>query len=125
MTNPASITDIEDRFQPLTDAQKNNALAYLGDAWALLTGRLPNLEANMLAGLVSTENVIRVISAMVIRVLRNPNGYLEESIDDYRRRRAELMANGALTVTTDELADLTPGSARRTNSVRLIAYGEI
>lgn len=124
MPNPATTSDIEERFRPLTPAETINATALLDDAWWLLTGRLPALEANMTAGSVSVGNVIRVVSNMVIRVLRNPDGKLEESIDDYRYRRDALVSSGALTVTDDELADLTPGAGRRVNSVRLVAYGE-
>jgi hypothetical protein len=124
MSNPATITDIEDRFRPLTDAEKVNARAYLDDAWSLLTGRLPSLEANLAAGTVHISNAVRVVANMVVRVLRNPDGKLEESIDDYRYRRDALLSSGALTVTDEELADLTPNGPRRVNSVRLVAYGD-
>lgn len=125
MPNPATTSDIVDRFRPLTAAETNNAQAYLEDAWALVTGRLPSLEANMTAGSVTVANVVRVISAMVIRVLRNPDGKSEESIDDYRYRRDSLVSSGILAVTDDELADLTPAATRSRNSVRLVAYGEL
>lgn len=124
MPNPAVISDIEDRFRPLTPAEEVNATAHLEDAWQMLLSRLPNLEANMTAGTVTAANVIRVVSNMVIRILRNPEGKSEEQIDDYRYRRDALISSGALTVTADELADLTPAAARRINSVRLVAYGE-
>lgn len=124
MANPAAISDVEARFRSLTPAELVNAEAYLDDAWWLLLGRLPNLEANMVAGLVSAGNVVRVVANMVVRILRNPDGKSEESIDDYRYRRDALLASGSLHVTPDELADLTPVAARRANSVRLVAYGD-
>lgn len=125
MPNPATTSDIVDRFRALTAAETGNAQAYLEDAWALVTGRLPSLEASMTAGTVSVANVVRVISAMVIRVLRNPDGKSEESIDDYRYRRDALVSSGVLAVTDEELADLTPAATRSRNSVRLVAYGEL
>jgi len=124
MPNPATTSDIEERYRPLTAAETTNAQAYLEDAWWLLTGRLPSLEANITAGTVSTGNVVRVVANMVIRVLRNPDGKSEEQIDDYRYRRDALVSSGALTVTGDELADLTPAAVRRANSIRLVAYGD-
>lgn len=124
MPNPAVISDIEERFRPLTPAETINATAYLEDAWQLLLARLPNLEANMTAGTVTAANVVRVIANMVIRILRNPDGKSEEQIDDYRYRRDALISSGALIVSADELADLTPPADRRINSVRLVAYGE-
>jgi Phage protein Gp19/Gp15/Gp42 len=124
MPNPATIDDVEARFRPLTPAEQVVAETFLDDAWWLLLGRLPNLEANLDAGTVSTENAVRVVASMVVRVLRNPDGKVEESIDDYRYRRDALVSSGALHVTDDELADLTPGDFRRSRSVRMVAYGD-
>lgn len=124
MDNPAGVDDIVARWRPLSDQETTNATAYLDDAWWMLTTRLPNLEADIENGVVEIANVKRVICAMVIRVLRNPDGKVQETIDDYSYRRATLIGSGVLTVTDDELADLTPGGYRRAKSVRLVAYGE-
>jgi len=123
MGNPTTVADIEQRWRPLSDQETINAAAYLGDAWWMLLGRRPTLEADMTAGTVASGNVIRVVSAMVLRILRNPDGMESEAVDDYRFTRHELMASGALYVTGDELADVTPGR-RGQRSVRLVAYGE-
>jgi hypothetical protein len=124
MANPATIPDLEDRWRPLsTDQETANATALLADAWAMLLMRRPTLEADITAATVTTANVVRVVCAMVLRVLRNPDGLLEESLDDYRYRRDSAISAGALYVSSDELADLTPGRARR-NSVRLVVYGD-
>lgn len=124
MPNPTSTTDIEARWRPLSDRERTNAEAFLGDAWSLLIGRRPTLEADVAAGTVTTANVIRVVSAMVLRVLKNPDGYESESVDDWQGRRNALMASGVLHVTGDELADVSPG--RRTNrSIRLVKDGDV
>lgn len=123
MPNPATVVDIEARWRPLTDQQKTNAYAYLDDAWALLLGRRPTLEADLFDGAVSDANAVRVVSAMVLRVLRNPEGKQSEQIDDYKYTRAELVGSGLLHVTDDELADITPGRRRR-RSVRLVKDGD-
>ena len=60
---------------------------------------------------------------MALRVLRNPDGKVEESIDDYRYRRDALLASGVLHVTDDELADVTPGRRQR-RSIRLVTLGD-
>lgn len=124
MPNPATTADIAARWRPLTAQETTNATAFLADAWALLLMRRPTLEADITAGKVTTTNVIRVVVAMVLRVLRNPDGKLEESIDDYRYRRDSALSSGLLYVSPDELADLTPGRKRR-SSVRLVVYGDV
>jgi len=122
MPNPTTTADIEARWRPLTPQEATNATAYLTDAWALLVTRRPTLETDMTAGTVTTDNARRVVAAMVLRILRNPDGKASEGIDDYRYTRHELTASGLLHVTPDELADITPGRRRR--SVRMVAYGE-
>ena len=124
MANPATIADVEARWRSLSAEENLNALAFLEDAWALLLSRRPTLEADITAGTVSRANAVRVVAAMVIRVLRNPDGKLEESIDDYRYRRDQVVSSGLLHVTAEELADITPVGYRRAKSVRLIAHGE-
>lgn len=123
MANPASIADIEARWRPLSTQEATNAAAFLDDAWAYLTSRRTTLEADLTAGTVATANAIRVVCAMVLRVLKNPDGWAEESVDDWRGKRAEVLANGELFATPSEIADVTPGRATR-KSVRLVVYGE-
>jgi hypothetical protein len=123
MPNPASIADLEARWRPLVDQEVTNAVAFLGDAWAELVSRRPSLEADVTAGTVSEDNVIRVVCAMVLRLLKNPDGWDQESIDDWSGRRNALVADGVLRVTADELASVTPGRAIR-RSVRLVVYGD-
>jgi len=124
MANPATVADITARWRTLTTQETTNATALLADAWALLLARRPTLEADITAGTVTTANVVRVVVAVVLRVLRNPDGKLEESIDDYSYRRDSATSTGGLYVTSDELADLTPGRHRQ-RSVRLVAYGDV
>lgn len=123
MPNPVTIADLESRWRTLSDQEAVNADAFLGDAWELLLGRRPTLEADLTAGTVREANVIRVVAAMVLRVLRNPEGYISESIDDWTGRRSDLVSSGALHVTAGELADVTPGRRGR-RSLRLVAYGD-
>lgn len=121
--SPASLNDIESRWRPLTDLEKTNAQAFLDDAWVMLLSRRPSLQADMVAGKVLDANVRRVLATMVLRVLRNPEGFDSETIDDYTYRRNALVSAGLLHVTPEELADVTPGRRRR-GSVRLVIYGD-
>lgn len=124
MPNPTTTADVEARWRPLTDAETINAGAFLDDAWSLLLSRRPSLEDDLTAGTVSEGNVIRVMSAMVIRVLRNPEGLRAETIDDYSYTRDEALSAGLLYITADELADISPAGSRRFNSIRMVAYGD-
>lgn len=124
MPNPAVVQDVADRWRPLTPDEQYQVSVFLEDAWWLLTSRLPTLDANLTAGTVTTGNVVRVLASMVVRVMRNPEGWEDEAIDDWRGRRNVLTASGVLHATADELASLSPGGYRSVRSVRLVKYGD-
>lgn len=127
MPNPATVADIESRWRPLVGHEVANANAFLGDAWAEIVRRRPNVESDMADEKVSAENVVRVVVAMVLRVLRNPEGYDQESIDDWSGRRNALVADGVLRITDNELDAITPDPSSRAGrrySVRLVVYGD-
>lgn len=123
MPNPATTADIEARWRTMTAGERVVANALLGDAWEMLLTRRPSLEDDLTAATVRQGNVVRVVTAMVLRVMRNPDGLLSETIDDYTYRRDSIVSGGLLHVTADELADITPGRRRR-SSVRLVTHGD-
>ena len=123
MPNPATVSDVEDRWRSLTAAETSVAETLLDDAWEELLSRRPNLEANLTDGDVRERNVVRVLAWMVRRVLMNPEAWQDEAIDDWRGRRHDLVSAGVLTVTTEELRSISPNRTTR-RSVRLVAYGD-
>ena len=124
MPNPATNLDVANRWRSLTAAEETVADTLLGDAWSILTARRPTLEADITAGTVTEANVVRILSQMVLRVMKNPEGYRSQSIDDYSYTRDPAASAGWLYVTDEELADITPDGYKRAKSVRLVAYGD-
>lgn len=123
--NPATVADIEARWRPLSDQETMNAEAFLGDAWSYLLDRRATLESDLAAGTVAQTEAVRVVCAMVLRVLKNPDGWEDESIDDWRGKRAAALASGELYATKGELAALRPSTATASrSSVRLVVYGD-
>lgn len=108
MTGYATVADVADRWRPLTDAQTVVAAALLGDAAALLRARVAGLDDRLDDGTLDPDLVRQVTCAMVLRVLRNPDGKASEQVDDYAWRRADTAADGRLTVTDEELDLLRP-----------------
>lgn len=113
MASPAVIEDLTARsFRPLTDAEQTVGVTLLDDAWTLIVSQRPQAEVRVDSGDYGFRSlVIQVQCAMVLRVLRNPDGKLEEQIDDYRWRRDSVTSSGALYLTDAELALLGAGDS--------------
>jgi hypothetical protein len=107
---PASIPDLEARFRPLSAAESAVADALLQDAWAIMRAQVPSLESRLLGGSLDLFAVVAVQTAMVLRVLRNPNGVRQWSVDDYSETRDTALSSGALYLDPAE-ADLLAGRA--------------
>lgn len=112
MPNPVDISDLEDRWRPLSADEKTTAQALLMDAWAIANVQLPNLESSVAAGTISSDVVRAVVSAMVVRVLRNPDGVRQWSVDDYSETRDSTLSSGVLYLTPAELALLNSAVGR-------------
>ncbi len=123
--NPATTDDVADRWRPLTPSETQVARVLLDDAWLDLTTQVPSLDSRLDAATLAPALVVRVLASMVLRVLRNPDGKVQESIDDYAYRRADAVADGLLYAAADEVRLLGLTAGQRSNSVRLVAYGEL
>lgn len=126
MSNPATTSDVEGRWlfdAPLPDSVKIQS--WLDAAWRELLRRDRTIDTRLTAGGLASDDVVDVVVAMAMRVLGNPQGKRQESIDDYSYTRDSAVAAGTLYVTDAELASLAaPGDGARRHSVRLVVYGD-
>lgn len=111
--NPAQKTDLQARsFRTLSPAELDVGETLLGDAWAIVLAAKPSVADRLDASppdLVFRSLVVQTLCAMVLRVLSNPDGKLEESQDDYRYRLDAAVSSGALYLSDAELARLSEG----------------
>jgi hypothetical protein len=108
VANPVTVADLEARFRSLTAEESTVAQALLDDAWAILLIQRPNLEADITAGDVPGEVVTFVVAQMVLRVLRNPDGIRQWSVDDASFTRDGSVSTGGLYASDYELGLLSP-----------------
>lgn len=123
MPNPVTVEDfvtvedLQERFpRPFSDAQKAMAPALLLDAWEELQapGKVPDLEDRMTDGRVREGLVRRVVSAMVNRVLSNPEAVRQWQVDDASFTRDSMVSAGLLYASAEEidlLGDPLPATA--------------
>ncbi|MEU5091717.1 hypothetical protein [Streptomyces sp. NPDC021356] len=101
--NLATLTDLADRLgRDLTAAEERRAAAWLKDATALIVKRFPQYAT------APTDVSTKVCCSMVLRVLSNPDGKRQESIDDYSYTVDSSRSTGELYLSEAEAAELRP-----------------
>lgn len=111
---PVTAGDIAARWRALTAEETVVVVQIIADAQDIVESAL--LDAGVTTP-PSDERwqraYKRVVASMVIRVMKNPNGYLTETVDDYSYRRDSAVSSGALYLSDAELADLIPSDRGR------------
>jgi hypothetical protein len=100
--NPVDPSDVEARWRPLTPEENTVVGSLLDDAWALMQIRVPAV-ATAEAGSVGEALIRSVMVAMILRVLKNPDGAKSETIDDYSFTRDDSNATGGLYLSDDDV----------------------
>lgn len=109
MTGPATTDDLQARsFRTLSANELEVGGTLLDDAYNIILVRVPSTADRLLDAAFGAV-VVQVQCAMVLRVLRNPDGKLEESVDDYRYRLDQAVSTGALYLSDAEAALLGAG----------------
>lgn len=87
MASPASVSDIESRWRPLSDAESTVAATLLEDAWRILKSSVSDLEARMGGDVDLADDVVAALAVTVRRVLKNPDGVVRGTVavDDASR----------------------------------------
>lgn len=111
--SPATRTDLSNRsLRPLTEPELAVGETLLDDAWSIIVSARPSVETRVEEGTPAfVRLVVQVQCAMVLRVLSNPDGKLEESVDDYRYRLDQAVSTGALYLADGELVRLAAGDS--------------
>jgi hypothetical protein len=111
VTNPATTDALESRWRPLSAEEETVAQTLLDDAWLMLRRRFSSLADDVLTDDDLSADAVRVMCSAVLRVMRNPDGFKRESIDDWSGERDSGTADGSLYFTDAELAALSDSSA--------------
>lgn len=124
MTDLAATSDVSAVFGDLSALQSTQVASWLARLSAMVRLKLPTIDTRIIASPDLGVLARGVLVDAVLRVLRNPDGKVQESIDDYSYRRADAVADGSLYLTEDEWALLAePGSAVASNSFTIVPYG--
>jgi len=99
----ATPEDVEVRFmRPLDEDEKRVVAARLEDAELLLRSRIPDLDEKVAAGVLDRALVVMVEAEMVLRLIRNPDGLVQETDGSYSYSTSQKVASGLLEVLPRE-----------------------
>jgi hypothetical protein len=124
----ATVQDVKARWLtgevPATDAQVQTLV---DDAEDLVLSEFPGMETLVADGTVRQSTVVRVVSRMVLRVLRNPDGIrqIQETTGQFTGSQTYAGDNpGEVYLTDQDRRDLTgKRGARRAFTVSTIPRG--
>jgi len=103
----ATADDVED-LRPLDADERDRAAVLLRYASAQIRRQLPDIDARIAAGQLDADLARYVTVQMVVRVLRNPDGVLQETVGPSSISYDRTQSTGQLALAPDELAMLTP-----------------
>lgn len=103
----ATFEDVEVRFfRGLLPEERDLVEARLGDAEGKIRSRISNLDQKILENPDYLSTVVRVCADAVIRLIRNPEGFVQETDGNYTYMLSQSSAEGRLTILTEEWQDL-------------------
>lgn len=103
----ATLADVQARYHlPIEDDLHPLVEARIEDAEQKIRARIPALDDLVVQGRVSEGVLKRVISDAVLRILRNPEGYVAESDGAYSYQFAHTGGGSDLTIPPEDWRDL-------------------
>lgn len=91
--------DLDDELRPLVEQR-------LEDAEDKIRVKLPLLDDLILVNPALARVVVRITSDAVLRLITNPDGYVQETDGNYTYMLSQAVADSRLKILPDEWADL-------------------
>ena len=121
----ASVDDVAVRWsRDLSCEERELVSVRLEDVERLIRRRVPNLDDRLADGLIDVEDLIQVEADAVLRLARNPEGYVSETDGNYTYQLSKDLATGKLSLTSDEWAMLGVYRNRLTTLVPSVLLGD-
>jgi hypothetical protein len=121
----ATVDDVAVRWsRDLSCEEKRLVQVRLDDVERLIRRRIPNLDDRLTDGLVDVEDVVQVEADAVLRLARNPEGYVSETDGNYTYQLSKDLATGRLSISSDEWATLGVFRNRLTTLVPSVLMGD-
>ena len=99
----ASVDDVAARWgREPSDSEAALIEIRLGDVERMILLRIPDLAQRIKTGRVTRADVVQVEAEVVLRLMRNPQGFISETDGDYSYQIAKELSTGRLSILDDE-----------------------
>lgn len=99
----ATATDVAVRWARTPTAEESALIEIrLSDVERMIRRRIPTLDAQVTAGTIGADDLKQVEAEAVLRLVRNPAGYLSESDGNYTYMLKSELASGRLEILPEE-----------------------
>lgn len=99
----ASVTDVTVRWGRVPTTEEAAAITVrLEDVERLILRRIPDLDDQILDGTILEEDLIQVEADAVLRLARNPDGYVSETDGNYTYMLSQQQSQGRLEILPEE-----------------------
>jgi hypothetical protein len=103
----ATVEDVEVRLmRTLDESEAKYCLVLLDEAQRRLNARIPSLTLEAVESEAYRDQVVAVTAQMVVRVLRNPDGVIQQNLGETGYQINWRVASGMLTVSDEEWESL-------------------
>lgn len=116
MTYPAGvdISDVADRYEgDLGKFRASYVETLIADAQAVIEAQLPEVVGRLSTGFLSPQMYVKTVAAMVLRVIRNPDGFTYQSAGDSSVSVSVTTSPGEIALTPNDRASLVADSSVR------------
>lgn len=109
MASSMTLDDLKGRFEGDLNTRYTDTYLEIKieDAIALIDGDHPTVQSRITSGALSINNYKRIVTAIVFRVIRNPEGYTSENEGGAGYERNQNVASGDMWITDKEIETLT------------------
>lgn len=99
----ATAQDVENRWvRDLSEEENTLVNTRLEDAERLIRRKITDLDAQITAGTILEDDVKMVEADAVLRLLRNPEGFTQETDGSYTYMLSQQLASGKLEILPEE-----------------------
>ena len=99
----ATVSDVAVRWARTPSVEEEALInVKLADVERLIRMRIPDLDALVTAGTIDVDAVIQVESEAVLRVIRNPDGFVSETDGNYTYQYSQTTGIGKLLILPEE-----------------------